>query len=204
MLRVAIAIGATTSRSWLMGVGLWSRSMVGDDEWRAARRGPVARHRAGPNCRCGSCTASRRRRRDSLDAGRDPPAGMRRFAVDMHLHPDDRGLLSTVHRGAFVDLGASERSQAGIRVEISWRSAALAPLFPVFSGWLTVAPRRAEARWLLRTTRRDHRPSRTAPCSVSPPEARLRWLLRRFSTAAEGGVETPSPLATSNGPPSQH
>jgi hypothetical protein len=25
-------------------------------------------------------------------------------------------------------------------VEISWRSATLAPLFPVFSGWLTVGP----------------------------------------------------------------
>lgn len=70
----------------------------------------------------------------------DPPSGMRRFAVDLRLSPDDGGLLATLHKAANVDLGASQRLSDGLRVEISWRSATLAPLFPVFSGWLTVHP----------------------------------------------------------------
>jgi len=66
------------------------------------------------------------------------PSGMRRFAADLRLRPDDRGPLATVHKAAYVDLGSSRRVSDGLRVEISWRSATLAPLFPVFSGWLTV------------------------------------------------------------------
>jgi len=68
------------------------------------------------------------------------PSGMRRFAADLRLRPDDGGLLATIHKAAYVDLGASQRLNDGLRVEISWRSATLAPLFPVFSGWLTVHP----------------------------------------------------------------
>jgi len=70
----------------------------------------------------------------------DSPSGMRRFATDLRLRPDDGGLLATLHKAAYVDLGASQRVSDGLRVEISWRSASLAPLFPVFSGWLTVGP----------------------------------------------------------------
>jgi len=70
----------------------------------------------------------------------DPPPGMRRFSADLRLRPDDGGLLATLHKAAYVDLGASQRLNDGLRVEISWRSATLAPLFPVFSGWLTVHP----------------------------------------------------------------
>jgi hypothetical protein len=70
----------------------------------------------------------------------DPPSGMRRFATDLRLGPDDGGLLATLHKAAYVDLGVSQHVRDGLRVEISWRSATLAPLFPVFSGWLTVGP----------------------------------------------------------------
>jgi len=70
----------------------------------------------------------------------DPPPGMRRFATDLRLRPDGGGLLATLHKAAYVDLGASQRVGDRLRVEISWRSATLAPLFPVFSGWLTVHP----------------------------------------------------------------
>jgi hypothetical protein len=70
----------------------------------------------------------------------DPPSGMRRYAADLRLQPDDRGLLATLHKAAYVDLGFSQQLSDGLRVEISWRSATLAPLFPVFSGWLTVRP----------------------------------------------------------------
>jgi hypothetical protein len=70
----------------------------------------------------------------------DPPSGMRRYAADLRLQPDDRGLLATFHKAAYVDLGFGQQLSDGLRVEISWRSATLAPLFPVFSGWLTVGP----------------------------------------------------------------
>jgi hypothetical protein len=63
---------------------------------------------------------------------------MRRFATDLRLGPDDRGLLAAIRKGAYVDLGSPQPMEDGIRVEISWRSASLAPLFPVFSGWLTI------------------------------------------------------------------
>lgn len=70
----------------------------------------------------------------------DAPPGMRRFAADLRLRPDNDGLLSALHKAAYVDLGSSQRLGDGLLVEISWRSATLAPLFPVFSGWLTVGP----------------------------------------------------------------
>lgn len=65
---------------------------------------------------------------------------MRRFATDLRLGPDDHGLLAPLRKAAYVDLGSPEAKADGLRVEISWRSASLAPLFPVFSGWLTVRP----------------------------------------------------------------
>jgi hypothetical protein len=68
----------------------------------------------------------------------ESPPGMRRFATDLRLEPDDRGLFAPLRKAAYVDLGHPERTGDGFRVEISWRSASLAPLFPVFSGWLTI------------------------------------------------------------------
>jgi len=70
----------------------------------------------------------------------ESPPGMRRFATDLRLGPDDHGLLAPFRKAAYVDLGSPELVEDGVRVEISWRSASLAPLFPVFSGWLTVRP----------------------------------------------------------------
>ena len=68
------------------------------------------------------------------------PTGMQRFATDLRLGPHEGGLLATFHKAAYVDLGPGQRDGDGLRFEISWRSATLAPLFPVFSGWLTVRP----------------------------------------------------------------
>jgi len=65
---------------------------------------------------------------------------MRRFATDLRLSPDDHGLLAPFRKAAYVDLGTPQRVGDGLRIEISWRSASLAPLFPVFSGWLTIRP----------------------------------------------------------------
>jgi hypothetical protein len=63
---------------------------------------------------------------------------MRRFATDLRLGPDDRSLLAPIRKAAYVDLGSAQRMEDGLRIEISWRSASLAPLFPVFSGWLII------------------------------------------------------------------
>jgi hypothetical protein len=70
----------------------------------------------------------------------ESPPGMRRFATDLRLGPHDHGMLAPFRKAAYVDLGSPQRVGDAIRVEISWRSASLAPLFPVFSGWLTVRP----------------------------------------------------------------
>jgi hypothetical protein len=65
---------------------------------------------------------------------------MRRYATDLRLARPPSGARAAIHKSAYVDLGSVERLEQALRVEISWRSASLAPLFPVFSGWLTVRP----------------------------------------------------------------
>ena len=65
---------------------------------------------------------------------------MRRFATDLRLGPDDHSLLAPIRKAAYVDLGSPRPEGDALRVEISWRSASLTPLFPVFSGWLTIRP----------------------------------------------------------------
>ncbi len=66
-------------------------------------------------------------------------AGMRRYAVDLRLRVggEDAG-LTTFSKAAFVDVGPPGRIGTGWATEISWRAASVAPLFPVFSGRLTV------------------------------------------------------------------
>ena len=66
------------------------------------------------------------------------PSDMRRYATDLQMsRPSDRAPVA-IRKAAYVDLGSVESLEQTLRVEISWRSASLAPLFPVFSGWLTV------------------------------------------------------------------
>lgn len=66
------------------------------------------------------------------------PPDMRRYATDLRLGQPADGPRRAIHKSAYVDLGSVSEDEAGMRVEVSWRSASLAPLFPVFSGWLTV------------------------------------------------------------------
>ena len=69
-------------------------------------------------------------------AGGQP--GVRRFEMDLVL-PLRTGRPRTVLRkAAFVDVGAVTRIDGGLRVSIGWRSATLAPLFPVFAGQLEI------------------------------------------------------------------
>ena len=67
--------------------------------------------------------------------------GLRRYAVDLRLQVGrDDAALTTFRKAAYLDLGPVRRAAARSEVEISWRAATAAPLFPVFSGWLTAEP----------------------------------------------------------------
>ncbi|MGH2407635.1 MAG: hypothetical protein ACRDF7_06125 [Candidatus Limnocylindrales bacterium] len=66
------------------------------------------------------------------------PPGLRRFETDLVL-PLRSGRPRTVFRkAAYVDIGPVSVIERGLSVDIGWRSATLAPLFPVFAGRLDV------------------------------------------------------------------
>ena len=72
--------------------------------------------------------------------GRPSTAGIRRYETDLGL-PLRPGSQRTVFRkAALVDLGAPEPTKRGLQVPIAWRSATMAPLFPVFAGRLEILP----------------------------------------------------------------
>lgn len=67
--------------------------------------------------------------------------GIRRYAVDLRLRLGGPGAaLSTFRKAALVDIGAVHRGNGSHEVEIQWRAASAAPLFPVFSGLLRIGP----------------------------------------------------------------
>jgi len=47
----------------------------------------------------------------------------------------------TFRKATYVDLGRVQALNNGWEVEVSWRAATLAPLFPVFSGRILAARR---------------------------------------------------------------
>ena len=64
---------------------------------------------------------------------------IRRYETDLGL-PLRAGSQQTIFRkAAFVDLGVPVPVDGGLRVPIAWRSATLAPLFPVFAGHLDIS-----------------------------------------------------------------
>jgi hypothetical protein len=64
---------------------------------------------------------------------------LRRYAIDLRLRLGRTdGGLTTFSKAAFLDVGRPRRTPGGWEVELSWRAASAAPLFPVFSGWLVV------------------------------------------------------------------
>ena len=68
-------------------------------------------------------------------AGLEP--GTTRYLTDLVLPLPPDGRLLSLHKAAFVDVGpVVDRPEGGCDVEIAWRSASLAPLFPVFAGHL--------------------------------------------------------------------
>jgi hypothetical protein len=65
----------------------------------------------------------------------DPaPAGMRRHHADLRLRVSEKPSIVTFRKAAYVDLGSVRPLNDGWEVEVGWRAATLAPLFPVFSG----------------------------------------------------------------------
>ena len=69
------------------------------------------------------------------------PAGLRRFAIDLRLRVGgERGGLTTFRKAALLDLGPVMPTDVGWGVEVAWRAASAAPLFPVFGGRLVVVP----------------------------------------------------------------
>ncbi len=73
------------------------------------------------------------------DTDAAPPPGMERFLIDLRMRSGEHARLITFHKAAYLDLGAVREVDGAIRLEISWRAAGLALLFPVFSGELTWA-----------------------------------------------------------------
>lgn len=63
--------------------------------------------------------------------------GPRRIVpIDLELPVHDRS--SPIRKAAYLELGAPRRTADAIVVDIAWRSATFAPLFPVFAGQLIV------------------------------------------------------------------
>lgn len=67
----------------------------------------------------------------------DAPAGMRRLQTDLGLHIRDHA-GGFFRKAAYVDLGTPRPVGGGYELEIGWRAATLAPLFPVFAGRLAI------------------------------------------------------------------
>ncbi len=69
------------------------------------------------------------------------PAGAQRYVTDLVLPLPPDGRVLSLRKAALVDLGPSApRPDGGCEIHIAWRSATLAPLFPVFAGRLVVDP----------------------------------------------------------------
>lgn len=73
---------------------------------------------------------------------RPPAPGMRRYLADLRLRLGGEDLaMTTFRKAAYVDLSAPRRTADGWELDISWRAATAAPLFPVFSGRLIIGPK---------------------------------------------------------------
>jgi hypothetical protein len=64
---------------------------------------------------------------------------LRQIATDLDLPILDGSSTGPVLKAAFIDLGPAQRVGDRVLVEIAWRSASFAPLFPVFAGQLSIS-----------------------------------------------------------------
>jgi hypothetical protein len=65
--------------------------------------------------------------------------GTRRFLTDLSLPIREHSPQVMFRKAAFVDVGLAKATPTGCEVDIGWRSASLAPLFPVFAGRLVLS-----------------------------------------------------------------
>jgi len=65
---------------------------------------------------------------------------LRRVATVLDLPILDGSSTVPVQKAAFIDVGPARRVDDRVLVEIAWRSASFAPLFPVFAGRLSISP----------------------------------------------------------------
>ena len=64
---------------------------------------------------------------------------LRQVATDLDLPILDGSSTGPVRKAAFIDIGPVRQVGDRVLVEIAWRSASLAPLFPVFAGELSIS-----------------------------------------------------------------
>jgi hypothetical protein len=70
---------------------------------------------------------------------RPPAPGLRRYVVDLRLRlGGEDAAMTTFRKAAYLDVGTPVRTDDGWDLDISWRAATGAPLFPVFAGKLVV------------------------------------------------------------------
>jgi hypothetical protein len=116
----------------------------------------------------------------------DGPAHRRRFATDLRLRVSDRTERTLFRKAAIVELGTPVRSPDGtVSVEIGWRAATLAPLFPVFAGRLTVGSHEARLRGLYAPPGGRIGLLADAALLHLAAQGTARWLLRELESAVE-------------------
>ena len=64
---------------------------------------------------------------------------LRQVATDLDLPILDGSSTGPVRKAALIDLGAAQQVGDRVVVEVAWRSASFAPLFPVFAGQLSIS-----------------------------------------------------------------
>ena len=117
----------------------------------------------------------------------DAPPGMHRHQADLRLRVSERPSLVTFRKATYVDLGPVEPLGDGWQVEVSWRAATLAPLFPVFSG--TIVERGGEltiSGWYAPPGGVVGRIADRALLHIAA-EGTARWLLGEIDRAGERG-----------------
>jgi hypothetical protein len=113
----------------------------------------------------------------SLDGAGQP---LRRFATDLRLRVSDRSERALFRKAATVELGEPMRTGGAVSVEIGWRASTMAPLFPVFSGRLTISRHEAVLRGLYAPPGGRIGQIADAALFHIAAEGTARWLLREL------------------------
>ena len=115
------------------------------------------------------------------------PNGMHRHHADLRLRVSENPSLVTFRKAAVVDIGPVQLLADGWTVEIGWRAATLAPLFPVFSG--SIVARGTEltiSGWYAPPGGTAGRVADRVLLHIAA-EGTARWLLREIDDAAAQG-----------------